>query len=89
MRVISQHSAAPRYHREIDIQGEGHFSAGFWQVTEDLHAIGLTLHPSRSLILDTRLCFSDEGLNNTATWLEQTLLGYTNGTLNGKLQLIE
>ena len=47
-------------------------SGWFWQVAVDLyvHAIGLTLRPSRSLILDTRLCFTDEGLNSNAAWLE-------------------
>ena len=33
----------------------------FWQVTVDIHAIHLTLRLSRSLILDIRLGFTDEG----------------------------
>ena len=46
-----------------------------------------TLHPSRSLILDIKLCFTDEGLNSYAAWFGtwQTLLPNTNGKLNGML----
>ena len=29
-----------------------------------------TFRPSRSLILDIRLCFTDEGLNSNAAWFE-------------------
>ena len=39
-----------------------------WQVTVDLHAIGLTLRSSRLLILDTRLCFTDVGLAMRHGW---------------------
>ena len=53
----------------------------------DLHAISLTLGPSRSLILDITLCFTDEELNSNAAWFGtwQTLLPDTNGKLNGIL----
>ena len=64
----------------VHIQGEGHFPLFF----EDLRPI---FPPSRSLILDIKLCFTDEGLNSNAaffgTW--QTLLPNTNGKLNEML----
>ena len=46
-----------------------------------------TFRPSRSLILDIKLCFTDEGLNSNAAWFGtwQTLLPDTNGKLNGML----
>ena len=46
-----------------------------------------TLRPNRSLILDIKLCFTDEGLNSNVAWIGtwQTLLPDTNGKLNGML----
>ena len=46
-----------------------------------------TLCLSRSLILDIKLCFTDEGLNSNAAWFGtwQTLLPDTNGKLNRML----
>ena len=58
----------------------------FSTVFVDLH-VRPTFRPSRSLILDIKVCFTDEGLNSNAAWFGtwQTLLPDTNGKLNGML----
>ena len=54
---------------------------------KDVFSCFCDLRPSRSLILDIKLCFTDEGLNSNVAWFGtwQTLLPDTNGKLNGML----